>query len=403
MRILFLTETIPFPLDSGGRIKTYNTLRILSSDHEVHCHALVRDERHLRFERDLARYCASLMLHAVPRSRMRDVGCLALSQATRVPFLIRRHFHRGVLAQIRSACRQHDFDAVYCDHLSMLEYGRRLPLPIVVDAHNVEFQIVRRHAATLGWSPTRAFAEQEWRRLKEYERQWYPACRVVFSVSEIDARVIRTLARNRVPVVVVPITVDAYAARQVETLVTDPEILFVGGLHWPPNADAVTYFVQQIFPTIRDAIPNARLTVVGRPDEHVQRRLGVAPRVRFVGHVDDVEPYFQGSRVMVVPIRSGSGMRVKILDALARGLPTVSTTVGCEGIDTEPGVHLLVADEPADFAAQVIRLLTDGALARSLADAGRLLVLGAYDTSVVAGRVLDALRMIQTGAGRHSG
>jgi glycosyltransferase involved in cell wall biosynthesis len=402
MRLLFLTETIPFPLDSGGRIKTYHTLRILSSEYEVHCHALVRDERHLRFERDLAGYCASLTLHPVPRSRMREVGCFAWSQATRVPFVIRRHFHRGVLEHIRSACRRYDFDAVYCDHLSMLEYGRRLALPIIVDAHNVEFQIVRRHAATLGWSLTRAFAELEWRRLKKYERQWYPSCRLVFSVSEIDARVIRTVAGNRVPVVVVPIAVDAYAAPQAKTLAADPEILFVGGLHWPPNADAVTYFVQQILPTVRKAIPDARLTVVGRADEPVRRRLGMVPGVRCIGHVDDVEPHFQGSRIMVVPIRSGSGMRVKVLDALARGLPTVSTTVGCEGIDVDAGVHLLVADEPADFAAQVIRLLTDAALARSLADAGRLLVLRAYDTSVVAARILDALRTIQAGALRQS-
>lgn len=392
MRILFLTETIPFPLDSGGRIKTFNTLRILSPEHEVHCHAFIRDERQRRFEHDLSPHCRTLTLHLAPRSYAREAASLVASHVSGVPFVVRRHFHRAVMKRLLAECRAHAFDAVYCDHLSMLEYGRRLRRPIVLDAHNVEFEIIRRHAATLGWSPLRAFAELEWRRLERYERRWYPGCRLIYSVSEIDAKSIRRLAGDRVPVVVVPISVDAQAAVPIRMLASNPEILFVGGLHWPPNADAIIHFVEQIFPSIRKVVPDARLTVVGKNPDHVARRLGPTEGVRFVGHVEDVEPYFQRSRVMVVPIRSGSGMRVKILDGLARGVPTVATSIGCEGIDIEAGTHMLVADEPADFAAHVVRVLSDDALARSTADAGRRLVLEKYDTTVIAGLFLEALR-----------
>jgi len=148
MRLLFLTETIPYPLDSGGRIKTYNTLKVLSSEHEVHCHALVRDRERLRFEPELRSVAATVTLHPLERSWSHEISCAALAQATGAPFLVVRHFHRHVFEQLRTACRGATFDAVYCDHLSMLEYGRRLDLPIVLDAHNVEFEIVRRHAAT---------------------------------------------------------------------------------------------------------------------------------------------------------------------------------------------------------------------------------------------------------------
>jgi glycosyltransferase involved in cell wall biosynthesis len=391
MRLLLLTETIPYPLDTGGRIKTFNTLQILSARHEVHCHALVHDVRHLRFEENLRPHCASVTLHSVFRSYPREALSLASSLATRLPFVVGRHFHRRILRRLQAACQQHRFDAIYCDHLSMMEYGRRLGLPIVLDAHNVEFEIIRRYAATLGWSPLRAFAELEWHRLRQYERRWYPQCRLIFSVSDIDARTIREMAGARVPVVTIPIAIDARAAPVIDELVAAPEILFVGGFHWPPNTDAVTFFIQEILPHVRGVVPDARLTVVGRNYEQVVKRTGTPTGVRFAGHVDDVELYFRRSRVMVVPIRSGSGMRVKILDALARGLPTVATSVGCEGIDIRIGADLLVADDPVDFAAQVVRLLTDRPLAESLAKAGRLLALRAYDKSVVASRICDAV------------
>lgn len=391
MRLLFLTETIPYPLDSGGRIKTYNTLKILSDEHSVECHALVRDARHLTFATDLQRVAAGVALHGVPRSWRHEAACAALSQATGTPFLLRRHFYPRVFGQIRAACSRHAFDAVYCDHLSMLEYGRRLDLPVVLDAHNVEFEIVRRHATTLGRSPVRVFAEREWRRLERYERRWYPACRLIFAVSEVDGRQIRSLAGPSVPVVVVPIAIDTAALRPASP-VEQPRILFVGGLHWPPNADAVVFFVKEIFPIVKAAVPDATFVVVGRHHERLARRLGPVPGVEFAGHVDDVGPYFDGCRVMVVPIRAGSGMRVKIVDALARGVATVATTVGCEGIDVVPGEHLLVADEPRPFAAAVVRVLSDDALARSFAGAARSLAVASYDVSVTRARVLEALR-----------
>jgi glycosyltransferase involved in cell wall biosynthesis len=391
MRILLVTETIPFPLDSGGRIKTFNTLRILSSEHEVHCHALVRDERHLRFESQLAQHCAKVSLHHVPRTRVSELACAMTSVATGRPFLVRRHFSPRVLGELERACQQHAYDLIYCDHLSMLEYGRRLTLPVVLDAHNVEFAIVRRHAATLRWSPLRPLAALEWRALRRYERRLYPRCRLIFSVSDVDRDEISRLTGGRSRVLAVPISVDAKAATGVPVLTDDPEVLFVGGLHWPPNADAVRFFVHDVFPRIRDVLPGVRLTVVGRGFEHVRTLVGDQPRVSFAGHVDDVEPYFRRSRVMVVPIRSGSGMRVKILDGLARGIPTVTTTVGCEGIDVEPGRHVMVADEPAAFGRAVLTLLQDRLLAESLAAEGRRLVLEKYDTGVIRRRVLEGL------------
>src|SRR5262245_42390434 len=129
MRLLFLTETIPYPLDSGGRIKTYNTLRILSREHFVQCEALVRDAAQLAYEGELSRVCGGVSLHHVPRRSIDDVKTALVSTLTGAPFVLRRHFHQRVLDQLLEKVRKDSFDAVYCDHLSMLEYGRRLGLP----------------------------------------------------------------------------------------------------------------------------------------------------------------------------------------------------------------------------------------------------------------------------------
>ena len=273
----------------------------------------------------------------------------------------------------------------------MLEYGRRLNLPIIHDAHNVEFEIIRRHAATLRVSAMRGFAALEWRMLRRYERALYPRCALIYSVSDVDAQSIRRFCGDRSTVAVVPISVDARGVAPASPTVAGHELLFVGGLHWPPNADAVAYFIDEIFPLVRSRLPDAHLTVVGRTDARVQHRLRTISGVTFAGHVPDIEPFFRRSRAMVVPLRSGSGMRVKILDALARGMPTVTTSVGCEGIDARSGSHLLIADTPTAFAAAVVRLLTDDELAMSLSKSSRELVQNKYDESVVGRQTLAAL------------
>lgn len=391
MRLLFLTETIPYPLDSGGRIKSYHTLRILSRRHEVHCHAFIREPAQRTHAGQLASHCRTVTLHLRPRSRFRDLRAFVESHAARLPFTVWRHFDHATLETLRTAARQLNFDAVYCDHLSMLEYGRRLGLPIVFDAHNVEFEIVKRHAETLGLSPLRAVAAIEWRRLQRYERLLYKGCQLIYAVSDVDAHAIQRLCGGDVPTVVVPIALDARALTPVASLTDDPELLFVGGCHWPPNADAVAFFVDRILPIVQASLPAVRLTIVGRTTPEVTRRFGGRQGVTLAGHVPSVEPYFANARVMVVPIRAGSGMRVKILDALARGVPVVTTTIGFEGIDAEPGVHLLVGDAPETFAAAVVRLLTDRSLACALSRAGRNLAVSKYDESAVSQTILGAL------------
>jgi glycosyltransferase involved in cell wall biosynthesis len=396
MRILLITETVPYPLDGGGRIKTWHTLEALGREHEVHLHAFVRTaQQREQAAGPLSRICASVTLHLVPRSVPREAAYLVRSLRQRLPLTVVRHYTAEAMRMVEAHCRDVRIEAIYCDHLSMLEYGRRLALPLVHDAHNVEHRLVRRYAHSLGRADARRLLfDREAGLLHDYEASVYARCALIFAVSEVDAETIRALAPG-VPVVPVPIAVDARALAPVDRLTDAPEILFVGPQDWPPNAEAVEFFLQAIWPTVRAKVPGARVTVVGRGEGAARARWRHDAAVEFTGWVEDVEPWFRRSRAMVVPLRSGSGMRVKILDALARGVPVVTTTVGVEGIAATDGEHVLVADAPAAFAAAVVRVLEDRTVAERLSRAGRSLAIRSYDTSAVARLQLEALRRFE--------
>jgi len=397
MRILLLTETIPYPLDSGGRIKTYHTLRMLSDEHEVHCLAFIRNEDQRAHISRLREVCASVTLELVPRSPLRELGYVTRSLRNGLPYTVLRHFEPASLAAVRRVSEQ-GFDLVYADHLSMMEYARRLNLPVVYDAHNVEFEILRRYARARRLSPLSPLLAREWRLVRKYERLVYRNSDLVCTVSEGDARVILELAGKSTHVRVIPISVDSHTAQPIQQLTREPRLLFVGGLHWPPNLDAILHFARDMWPLVQRLVPAAQLTIVGRDDVAAARSLRQTTGFTLTGYVDDVGPYLTGSRALVVPLRAGSGMRVKILDAFARGLPVVSTPTGHEGIDVEPGVHLLSAEEPRLFAREVARVLSDDRLAAALATRARRLVEARYDVRAVSRALLEAIRTLDHSA-----
>ena len=169
-----------------------------------------------------------------------------------------RHFDRGVFQAIAADAAAWRPDLVYCDHLSMAEYALRLGVPIVYDAHNVEYAILRRFAGTRRDPLTRAAAAVEWRRVRRYEADLCRRSHLVFVVSDVDRRELTALAGSGVRFVEVPIAVDAAGTTPIATLTREPRLLFLGGLHWPPNADALATFVRDMWPQVRAARPDAR-------------------------------------------------------------------------------------------------------------------------------------------------
>jgi glycosyltransferase involved in cell wall biosynthesis len=165
-----------------------------------------------------------------------------------------------------------------------------------------------------------------------------------------------------------------------------PTVLFPGTLRYPPNADAAGYLAGEVGPVLRTLVPDVRIRLVGRGTEALSG-LDDPPRLTMVGQVEDIEAELAGADVIVVPLRFGSGTRLKILEAFAHRLPVVSTTLGAEGLGVEDGVHLLLGDTPTDLAAACARLLTDETLRAELTSRAHQHYLDRFESQMVEGRI----------------
>ncbi len=180
---------------------------------------------------------------------------------------------------------------------------------------------------------------------------------------------------------VIPICVDPQETPVIKRTAQPHRVTFLGGLHWPPNAAGIVWFAREVWPSVRAACPDAVLTIIGKsPPKELDGR---GEGIEVTGYVDDPMPYLKETAVFIVPLHAGGGMRVKILDAWAWGLPVVSTTIGAEGIDCRHGENLLIADTATGFATAVQQVMTDCQLARSLANACRAAVGDCYDWRAV--------------------
>jgi sugar transferase (PEP-CTERM/EpsH1 system associated) len=392
MKILLLTQVVPNPPDSGPKIKTFNVLRYLTQAHEVHLVSFTRSRQEQEHAAALQSLCASVTSVPLTRSRVRDIGYLARSLVTGRPFLIERDASGEMQAAIARLMARWKFDAVHADQLSMAQFAVDLHIPIrVLDEHNAVWTIVQRAASREGRGPRRWLAELEWRKLRAYEGAVCRRFDQVTVVSDEDRLALEAAAGAHLSAAVIPIAVDtrdlAYSARGPDAR----HVLSVATMFYPPNVEGIQWFAEQVFPLIRQTSSETRFLIVGsRPPAHIQALAQGDTGIDVTGYVADLEPVLAQSSVMVVPVHSGSGMRVKILEAFARGIPVVSTTIGVEGVGARGGEHLLVADDPPEFAAAVIQLLRDPEHAARLAAAGRRLVEERYDwRTALAG--LDAV------------
>lgn len=381
-KLLFLAHLLPWPLDGGGQIKSYYTLKALAEAYEVTVLAFARPS-----DRPWEPEFAVVRTVPLERSRLKDAATAARCLISGASWIVTRDGVPAMRQAVESALASGEYAALHVDHLQMAQFvppdtGRT---KVILDQHNVEHRIPQRLAET-NRGPMGLYARGEWRRLRRFEAAAVRRADLTLAVSDEDRAALCELAPSA-RIETVPIGVDLDYFAPVERLAGSTNLLSIGTMYWPPNVDAALHFCERILPEVRRCRPDARVTIVGaRPTAAVQA-LAADPGVVVTGSVPDVRPYAADCAAFIVPLRSGSGMRVKILTALAMGLPVVSTTVGAEGIEVEDGVHLLLADGPDAFAAATVRLLDDPELGARLGAAGRARMVERYGWDAVGARL----------------
>ena len=433
MHILFLTQIVPYPPDAGPKVKTWNVIRYLVGlGHQVTLTTFVRSEEEEHLE-VLKQLCDQVYSVPLQRSRLKDLGYFFRSIITGRPFLIERDDLQEMRNLVEKLLKTQTIDVIHADQLTMTQYGfpqdrhdvfggtnhnRALERKnqsdrpfLIFDAHNAVWTILERMSDHVPWY-MRPLAAIEARKVKKYEGEIVTESDHTFAVTEIDRTSLlsaadsvsnENLSRDKV-VSVVPIAVDTNEIKPVRLIDTSYSILTLGSLHYPPNADGIRWFFQEVFPIVKENIPEAQLTIIGKnpPRDFIRFAEKNSEFVTVTGYVPDLEPYFQQAAVLAVPVRAGGGMRVRILEALAYGEAVVTTTIGLEGIDAKPGKEVLVADSPKDFAGAVMRLLEDFELRKELARNGRRLVERSYDWRVVFKHIDDIYQGIELAEQRDS-
>jgi len=397
-RLLFLCQSLPYPPDGGLHLRSFNVLRLLAREFDVAALFFYRrstrptDQDVRRGLEGVAPYC-SAGAHPIPSdlSRMRLIADHMLSIGTGRVYTRYLYRSRSYAEALERLLEGFAPDVVHVDTLDLSGYLPAMRgLPTIVTHHNIESRLLDRRARGETSPFRRGYLRLQSRLMEREERHWAPRLAMNIVVSSEEESLLRRIAPG-CRTAVVPNGVDTSVFRP------RPEargrgIVFVGSHGWLPNRDAMDYFAGDILPRVRKALGPVPVTWVGRASPDVRESLLNAHDIRLTGYVDDVRPYVQSAAAYVVPIRIGGGTRLKIVDAWAMGIPIISTTIGCEGLDARDGENILVRDEPEAFADAVIRVLSDRALASSLGSNGRVTAEETYDWDVIGGRMLPLYR-----------
>jgi glycosyltransferase involved in cell wall biosynthesis len=398
MRILFLTPRVPYPARSGGTIKTASLLSHLGRRHEVGVATFCRgplSEEQARWVDDHGD------VDTVVLDRGRTPINLVASYAVGVPLSVYRNRSGRMASLVADRLRVGRYGAVFVDHWLMAQYVPRWFTGVrLLHQHNAEAVMWERHAAVERNVIRRAMTRAEHRRVRRYEASILDRFDRVFAVSEPDRRAMLELGADPEHFAVLPNVPDPELLERPGLSWSGAErvVLFVGSLGWHPNIEGVDRFLRDVFPLVRGKLPDVRFILAGTdPPRRLIQLVERTPGAVYVGPTDDPEALYRRAAAFVEASRSGGGTRLKVLNALARGLPVVSSPEGCHGLDVVPGEHLLVADEAGSMADSLMRLMGDEPLWRALSERGRALIRSTY-RSEVAFRPLDAV--LADGPGR---
>ena len=380
MRILYVTQIVPFPPHGGVLQRGYNLLKELGSRHEVHLLAfhhpdeLRPGEAVERSKVELGRFCRFVEYFDLwpKRSAVHRLAGLAAAAIHPAPFSVIAHRSAPLSRRVGAICRDPlPPDIVHLDTIALAPLAADCgKLPVVLAHHNIESQLMRRRAEfERGWL-ARRYVRREAGKLRDFEANVAGKFLANITVSDADAASLREICPDAVTEVI-PNGVDTEYFRPQRGLET-PSLIFTGGMNMFANRDGVDWFLETVWPLVKSRVPEVRFMAIGqRPSERLKDLAARDGAVEAPGFVQDVRPAVAHAAVYVVPLRVGGGTRLKVLDAMAQGKAIVSTTLGAEGIDVRDGQHLMLADDAASFADRVVELLQSPDLRTRLGDAAR--------------------------------
>lgn len=383
MKILMITPYLPYPLVSGGQIRTYNLLKNLAPKHKITLASFIRDPQEEKYIKELKPYCQKVVIFK--RRKAWSPVNIILSALTPFPFLVCIYYDFRVRMQIKKELEVETYDLIHAETFYVMPNIPQTKIPIFLVEQVIEYLVYQRFVEGL---PAWMFFLKpllliDVFKIKFWERYFWKKAKRLAAMSQDDRDFIQNLEPNlKVDVVANGVDID-YFTKTKKQKPKHPTVLFVGQFKWLPNRDATKFLVEKIWPKIKEEIPSSKLWIVGRnpPDDILSFASG---DVKVDGNIEDIRLAYGASDVLLAPIRNGRGTKYKILEAMATKTPIIGTKLAVEGINVTNGKEALVAQTAEDLASQSVEVLKNPHFGQTLAQNAFRLVKDKYSWTKIS-------------------
>jgi len=379
-----LTPYLPYPLLSGGQIRTYNLLKKLSHKHEITLFALIKNQAEKQYIPELEKYCQKVRVFK-RSSKPFTLKNILFTAVSKFPFLVIRNYVPEVVTAIQQELDDNKYNLIHAETFYMMPHLPQITIPTILVEQTIEYLGYESYAKK-AHPLLKPFLYYDIAKIKRTEiHYWHQADRLI-TMSEDDKQFINEIIDQPQKTQVVSNGVDSDWFEQMpRKLPENPTFLSVGTFKWLPNIEAARFLIKKVWPRIKKQIPQARLWIVGNaPTDEIIKYGEEDVQIEVSGRIEDIRTAFKQSHLLVAPVFSGKGTRYKILEAMASGTPIVATSTAVEGLNVQNNKHVLVADQADKMADYAVEIINDSDLWHKLSANGKNFVKQNYDWQLIS-------------------
>jgi glycosyltransferase involved in cell wall biosynthesis len=378
-----LTSYLPYPLFSGGQIRTYNLLKKLAPKHEITLFSFIRQEQERQHISKLEKFCYKVKVFR--RRPAWDLRNILMAALTPFPFvMISTYLSQTVRQAIKEELENHPYDLIHAEPFYMMPNIPETKIPILLVEQTIEYLVYKKFVDNFKVRIIKMLMYFDVLKLKFWEERYWRKATSLVAMSEEDKNIMHKAAPQQT-IDVVANGVDIEFFDKVKNIKQkNPTILFVGNFKWLPNKDAAKFLTLEIWPIIKKKIPQAKLWIVGKNPTKEILNLAEKEDVLVQSNIDDIRNAFGRSSLLLAPIRNGRGTKYKVLEAMACKLPVITTPLGIEGIEAKDGKEVLIALGAEKLAQKAIKILKNYNLGRKHSEAAHILVKEKYNWQMIS-------------------
>ncbi len=371
MKILMLVPYLPTITMSGGQTRWYNIIKYLAKKHDITLFSLIKDDSEKKFIPELLKYCKKVKVFTRPQKPW-TIKNILLSVFGPFPLLVIRNQSLEERREIQKELKNEKYDLIHAETFYVMPHLGKTSVPTILVEQTIWHDVYKHYVMNEVPFFLRPFYLQDVAKIKFWEKHYWSKADRLFGVSEEDKEaMLKLVPKKKVDIIPNGVDTKYYREKNVKKL-SPPRILYgVTNFEWLQNQEATEILIKKVWPMIREKFPKAKIWIVGRKIPSWVKKESEKGEILITENIPDARDAYKSASIMVAPIRGAGGTRLKILEAMAAGLPVVSTKVGVAGLNLKDGVNALIADDPKKIAEKAIRLLSDSEFSKKVGEAGR--------------------------------